>query len=198
MHVAVLPVTTCEEIDQKIHNFVWGSSDETRKVHLVAWETICTPKEDGGLGLKLARQLNRAYLTKLAVNFIKDPDKLWVRIIHAKYFKETNEGFTARKSTIQSPLCRGITREWGTILKGARVAIQNGRDTTFWTSCWVDSDERLCDLINDVAPPYPDACVADFITSVGSWDLTKLNHLLPSRVVSTIISMTDVRVFICV
>ncbi|CAN1179460.1 Putative ribonuclease H protein At1g65750, partial [Linum perenne] len=62
----------------RIRNFVWGTTAEERKVSLVAWENICLPKEKGGLGLKMARQLNRAYLTKLAFLFFKDKERLWV------------------------------------------------------------------------------------------------------------------------
>ncbi|CAN1129754.1 Putative ribonuclease H protein At1g65750 [Linum perenne] len=76
MQTSVLPVNTCEEIDRRIRNFVWGTTSEERKVSLVAWEKICLPKEKGGLGLKMARQLNRAYLTKLAFIFFKEKEKL--------------------------------------------------------------------------------------------------------------------------
>ncbi|CAN1787029.1 Putative ribonuclease H protein At1g65750 [Linum perenne] len=76
------------------------------------------------------------------------------------------------------------------MLRGARVAIRNGRDTAFWTSRWIDSGDRLCDLFTGDALLYPDACVADFITPTGAWDLTKLNQVLPSDVISTIIGMT--------
>ncbi|CAN1175298.1 Putative ribonuclease H protein At1g65750 [Linum perenne] len=92
MQTAVLPVATCEAIDRKIKNFVWGSSDEARKVHLVAWETVCTPKEEGELGLKSARFLNRAYMNKLAFKFLQEPEKLWVKVLQSKYFKETTGG----------------------------------------------------------------------------------------------------------
>ncbi|CAN1148225.1 Putative ribonuclease H protein At1g65750 [Linum perenne] len=45
------------------------------------------PKENGGLGLRQARQLNKAYITKLAFTFFKDKDRLWVQILQHKYFK---------------------------------------------------------------------------------------------------------------
>ncbi|CAN1127408.1 Putative ribonuclease H protein At1g65750 [Linum perenne] len=91
MQTTVLPATTCEAIDKRIRNFIWGSTDEERKTHLVSWERICAPKENGGLGLKLSRILNRAYMTKLAFNFFRDTDRLWVRILQSKYFKHSNQ-----------------------------------------------------------------------------------------------------------
>ncbi|CAN1188821.1 Putative ribonuclease H protein At1g65750 [Linum perenne] len=60
MQAAVLPATTCEAIDRRIRNFVWGSTSEERKTHLVSWEQICKSKELGGLGLRLAMEGSRS------------------------------------------------------------------------------------------------------------------------------------------
>ncbi|CAN1796639.1 Putative ribonuclease H protein At1g65750 [Linum perenne] len=38
MQTAVILATTCEAIDRLIRNFVWGSSNEVRTVHLVSWD----------------------------------------------------------------------------------------------------------------------------------------------------------------
>ncbi|CAN1788147.1 Putative ribonuclease H protein At1g65750 [Linum perenne] len=69
MQTSVLPINTCDEIDRRIRNFVWGSSSEERNIHLVSWEHICMPKSKGCLGLRLARHLNTAYMVKLAFLF---------------------------------------------------------------------------------------------------------------------------------
>ncbi|CAN1177967.1 Putative ribonuclease H protein At1g65750 [Linum perenne] len=111
MKTSVLPVNTCEEIDRRIRNFVWGTTAEERKVSLVSWENICLPKEKGGLGLKMARQLNRAYLTMLAFIFFKDKERLWVRTLQHKYFSEGSSGLSARCLKSKSPLWRGILKE---------------------------------------------------------------------------------------
>ncbi|CAN1201040.1 Putative ribonuclease H protein At1g65750 [Linum perenne] len=44
MQSTILPATTCELIDKKIRDFVWGSTEDERKTHLIAWERVCTPK----------------------------------------------------------------------------------------------------------------------------------------------------------
>ncbi|CAN1788737.1 Putative ribonuclease H protein At1g65750, partial [Linum perenne] len=119
MKTTVLPIPTCKAIDRKIISFVWGSSDEARKVHLVFWDRVCLPKEDGGLGLKLARDLNKAYMMKLAFIFFKDSERLWVRVLQSKYFKEGDRGLTARNLKSQSALRKGLSREWSCMLHGA-------------------------------------------------------------------------------
>ena len=42
---------SCNNIDQKVRNFIWGSSQEKKKVHLARWEIVTNIKENGGLGI---------------------------------------------------------------------------------------------------------------------------------------------------
>ncbi|CAN1138632.1 Putative ribonuclease H protein At1g65750 [Linum perenne] len=87
MQTSVLPCHICEAIDRKIRNFVWGSTNDCRKIHLVSWDEVCRPKEHGGLGLKKAKELNMAFMMKLAFQFFKSPNELWVQVLQHKYFR---------------------------------------------------------------------------------------------------------------
>ncbi|CAN1825156.1 Putative ribonuclease H protein At1g65750 [Linum perenne] len=49
MQTSLLPAYICEKIDQRIRNFIWGSDQGKRKVHLVNWDMICKLKELGGV-----------------------------------------------------------------------------------------------------------------------------------------------------
>ncbi|CAN1787628.1 hypothetical protein LINPERHAP1_LOCUS17724 [Linum perenne] len=71
MLTSFLSIKICEETDHRICNSVWGTVEE-RKNHFLSWELICAPKELGGLGLKMARHLNMAYMTNLAFLFMKE------------------------------------------------------------------------------------------------------------------------------
>ncbi|CAN1743715.1 Putative ribonuclease H protein At1g65750 [Linum perenne] len=194
MQTSVLPVTTCEAIDRLIRNFVWGSTDETRKVHLIVWERICTPKDDGGLGLKMARLLNRAYMIKLAFTFFQDHDRLWVRVLQGKYFTESAGELTPRNLRSQSVLWKGLSREWNSMLIGTRSTIRNGCDTLFWTSRWVDSGIRLVDKITNTHPTVNLADkVVDFVNDSGQWDFDKLLTVLPPNVVNYVAGMSPPR-----
>ena len=42
-----------------------GPTNEKRKMHLVGWEKIIGPKEEGGLGIQSTRAKNLALLAKL-------------------------------------------------------------------------------------------------------------------------------------
>ncbi|CAN1147695.1 hypothetical protein LINPERHAP2_LOCUS16020, partial [Linum perenne] len=67
------------------------------KVHLLAWDHICRPKDQRGLGLRKARELNQAYLMKPDWAILNHPDKLWVRVVTSKYLKETSAGPQLRR-----------------------------------------------------------------------------------------------------
>lgn len=85
MQTVSLPSFVCEAAESICRNFVWGSSDSNRKFHMISWEKICQPKEQGGLGFRNLKVLNKAYMTKLAWQLINNPYKLWVRIMKFKY-----------------------------------------------------------------------------------------------------------------
>ncbi|CAN1815662.1 Putative ribonuclease H protein At1g65750 [Linum perenne] len=179
MQTSLIPATTCEAIDKKIRDFIWGSSDQGRKIHLVNWDRICSPKSEGGLGLRLASHLNRAYMTKLAYLFFTNEEALWVKIIQSKYFKVGREGLAQRKPSSKSAIWRGISREWPTMTQGARSLIHDGVNTAFWTGRWVDSGVRLIDFANTDDPGFNiDDSVADLVDAKGAWDFQKIRPLL--------------------
>lgn len=81
------PLLICKEINKTIHNFVWGSSKNNRKMHLVSWEEVCKPKCCGGLGLRKAEGANKILFMKLGWRFLSNPDALWIKLLKAKYVK---------------------------------------------------------------------------------------------------------------
>ena len=65
MQGEALPVHLCEKLDKINQDFFWGSTREKKKLHLVVWNKIIQPKEEGGLGIQAARAKNVALLAKL-------------------------------------------------------------------------------------------------------------------------------------
>ncbi|KAL5544312.1 hypothetical protein UlMin_008096 [Ulmus minor] len=65
MHSAKIPKAICLKMDARIRRFWWGSSDHsTRSLCLKAWDDICVPKGDGGLGFRWMKDMNHALITK--------------------------------------------------------------------------------------------------------------------------------------
>lgn len=54
------------------------------------WNRSCWPKYEGGLGIKKAKDMNAAMLTKLGSKILIEPHNLWVRIVSDKYLTSAN------------------------------------------------------------------------------------------------------------
>ena len=47
-----IPVIVANRIEKLQRNFLWGGMGDKFKHHLVKWDTVCTPKVQGGLGIR--------------------------------------------------------------------------------------------------------------------------------------------------
>ena len=65
MQTMALPKTVCNTLDKMNRDFIWGDTNTSKKVHLVNWNTLCKPKNLGGLGLREDYNNNLAMLSKL-------------------------------------------------------------------------------------------------------------------------------------
>ncbi|CAN1142459.1 Putative ribonuclease H protein At1g65750 [Linum perenne] len=189
MQTSVLPVTICDLIDQRIRSFVWGSEQGQRKLHLVNWENLCKPKELGGLGLRSARELNQAYLLKLAWGILKQPSELWVDVMLTKYFTRTQHGLIPRATKRFSSLWRGIKEVWPYLNLGLQWSIRSGKETKFWSERWLDSGLILQTVVATPDLIVPNNSVADFCKPDNSWDIEKLSASLPADAVAQVLGM---------
>lgn len=81
MQGTALPIHLCEKLDQVNRNFLWGSTPEKKRLHLVGWSKIVKPKEEGGLGLQAAKAKNIALMAKLNWRLYQEKDSLWAKVI---------------------------------------------------------------------------------------------------------------------
>ena len=85
MQGVALLMHVCEKIDKVSRDFIWGSTEDKRKLHLVGWGKIVKSKEEGGLGLQSARAKNIALLAKLNWRLYQEKEALWARVLLNKY-----------------------------------------------------------------------------------------------------------------
>ncbi|CAN1153703.1 Putative ribonuclease H protein At1g65750 [Linum perenne] len=189
MQTTVLPIATCEKIDRKIWNFIWGSTEGVRKMHNVNWETVCKPKSLGGLGLRSARELNMAFLMKVVWNIISRPDELWVKALSSKYLVRSSRGFTLRSNSGHSSLWKGVFKVWDHTLSGIQFNINDSKSTRFWTDRWLDSGDILIDSAFNIQGVDSSLSVSSFVTPDGCWDINKLAACLTQDVVLQVMGM---------
>ncbi|CAN1152796.1 hypothetical protein LINPERHAP2_LOCUS18981 [Linum perenne] len=75
--------------------------------------------------------------------------------------------------------------------QGYPISYQDGRGTYFWLTRWIDSGERLIDLLDgDPNLINQDDTVADLVGENGQWDWDKLSPHLPSDVLDKVAGMS--------
>ena len=85
MQCCLLPSKTCAELDRINRNFLWGDTSTKKKLHLIKWDSISRPKDEGGLGIKRSRCRNKALLAKRLWAFRLGSIETWAVTLRNKY-----------------------------------------------------------------------------------------------------------------
>ncbi|CAN1795223.1 Putative ribonuclease H protein At1g65750 [Linum perenne] len=165
------------------------SQQGSRKTHLVSWEHICRPKDQGGLGLRSAREMNQAFILKVAWGLLKRPGELWARVLLSKYLSQSPNGLVPRTTKRFSNLWKGIRLYWDTLSQGLQWSIRSGKQTSFWKERWLDSGIILENHVLDDHSPNRSAVVADFVSQSGEWDVARLRACLPENFVRQVVGL---------
>ncbi|GJQ89056.1 RNA-directed DNA polymerase, eukaryota, reverse transcriptase zinc-binding domain protein [Tanacetum coccineum] len=103
--VFLIPKTNVNEIEKALKGFLWCHDELKRGAAKVAWKVICTPKIQGGLGIKRLGPLNEALMCKHLWNLIVKKDSLWVKWVNMVKLK----GKSIWKSLVKSLIVVAIT-----------------------------------------------------------------------------------------
>lgn len=76
MQTAAIPKGGCDKMDRCQRQFLWGSTNEKRKMHKVNWKKVCKPKNLGGLGIRKMYNVNKALLAKASWKVVSNDDSL--------------------------------------------------------------------------------------------------------------------------
>lgn len=113
-----LPKQLCNDINQCIARFWWGVKGDEKKIHWLAWEKLCDPKIEGGMGFRDLTLFNLSLLAKQGWRLLRNPGSLVAQIFKAKYYPHT--------SFLNAPCLPGMSYSWRSILAGREVLIKNG------------------------------------------------------------------------
>ncbi|XP_024171956.1 uncharacterized mitochondrial protein AtMg00310-like [Rosa chinensis] len=95
----------------------WGDSEKGRKIHWLAWDKLCVPKEEGGLGFRNMELFNQALLAKQGWRLLRYPDSLLAKTLKAKYFPD-GDFLNARVSPGDSYTWRRLIKSKELLQKG--------------------------------------------------------------------------------
>ncbi|KAF5201766.1 RNA-directed DNA polymerase (reverse transcriptase)-related family protein, partial [Thalictrum thalictroides] len=169
------PRRCLEEGEAAIRNFLWSGDPTQRRAITLKWESVCKPREEGGLGIRKLRELNLSLLMKLAWQLLEQKTN-WSKFMTAKFKNKKGNWVNYHKSTLT----------WG----GIKWALQemkpyigwivgDGTSIDLWRDSWVGqaiSDRvqfdwvgfraRLSDIITDGQWSIP-APLANIFSNLG-------------------------------
>ena len=81
-----LPKGLIQDIESLIRKFWWGQRGDQHKIHWKDWETLCKPKNLGGMEFKDLEKFNEAMLAKQVWRLLTDHTSLFYRVFNSKFF----------------------------------------------------------------------------------------------------------------
>ena len=81
----IFPAKIIKLIESLCRSYLWSGTRHVTKKALIAWEQVCRPKSEGGMGLINMAIWNKAAVAKLCWDLANKEDKLWIKWIHAYY-----------------------------------------------------------------------------------------------------------------
>lgn len=131
-----LPLQLCHDIHQLMAKFWWGSKGSERRIHWVAWDKLCAPKNEGGMGFKNLHVFNLSLLAKQGWRLLSNPDSIAAQIFKARYFPKS--GFMdAMAVPDMSYTWRSILAGRELLSLGLRFQIGNGNNVSLWNDPWL-------------------------------------------------------------
>lgn len=126
-----------------------------------AWNSLCWPKDQGGLGFRLFSDYNSDLVTKLGWQMCNHREKLWVRVLWAKY---CNDDAVSPQRTMggSSWLWQGIQRTISVLEKGLCFKVGRRSEVHCWKDPWVMGLEEFKPVPKDLVDRrYVELKVAD-------------------------------------
>ncbi|GKB20043.1 hypothetical protein Tco_0853966 [Tanacetum coccineum] len=85
--VFILPSCVLLNIEQLVRGFLWSPSSLKKGRSKVAWEVVCLPKNEVGLGIRRLEVFNSALMITHIWKLLSLKESLWVKWIHEYKFK---------------------------------------------------------------------------------------------------------------
>ena len=80
-----MPNRVLNGVDRINRNFLWGSTEEAKRMQMVNWKIVTKPKSKGGLGIHEAKGRNLAMAAKLCWRMENAVDDKWAEVLKKKY-----------------------------------------------------------------------------------------------------------------
>ncbi|MCH91017.1 putative ribonuclease H protein [Trifolium medium] len=161
------PLSLIKDIERCMRNFIWNGDVNQRKLVTVAWHRVCTPCNEGGLGLRSLSKLNETNNLKLCSE-LSQSNLQWAKFLRHRVFKGSKpisyHIFSSNWSSVKNNLQE--------VYYNSSWQIGNGEEINFWLDPWCGEPLVLSLAIPSQMHYLLKAKVKDFIED-QSWKIPK-------------------------
>lgn len=133
-----------ERMEKIQRDFLWMGTDRNKRYPLVAWDKVCLPKKNGGLGIRKITHINKALLAKKIWHIFSSMGE-WRDTVVNTYIKRPSFQFTL----FSEDLPRGSV-VWNGFLKARDLTnskvswkLRNGENILFWSDNWLSQGSLI-------------------------------------------------------
>ncbi|XP_042479159.1 uncharacterized protein LOC122060066 [Macadamia integrifolia] len=126
-------------MERWMRNFIWTGEIDTAKKISVRWDLCCRPKDEGGLGLRRLRDINKAMLCNMVWR-VKHENSLACKFLRARFLR--GDG-SFKKSYKPSSIWPGFRKMWDFMTTKEAWMIGNGDSINFWSDKWLGGKSIL-------------------------------------------------------
>jgi hypothetical protein len=132
----LFPDALYTKLDRTFKIFWWGfPKEKTRNLSLKSWKSMCLPKDQGGLGFRLMKDVNLSLMSKLGWKLLSNQNSLWVSLFQQKYIRYGN--LLSSSLRTRSRIWNGIKATIPIISAGACFIPHNNSSLPIWSSPWI-------------------------------------------------------------
>uniref|UniRef100_A0A2N9HHK0 Reverse transcriptase domain-containing protein n=1 Tax=Fagus sylvatica TaxID=28930 RepID=A0A2N9HHK0_FAGSY len=144
------PAEFVSNLDKLNRDFLWGSTDDRKKMHMLNWRVM------------------------------ENPNSLWAKTLIAKYCPNgiMDERLGTRRSG--SSNWKGLKKGHEVFRKGLRWVVNNGQEISFWHDLWVGDRPLRSLVHGPLSPWEDSLRICDVVEGVSMWNLSTLSLDLPT------------------
>ncbi|GAV83776.1 hypothetical protein CFOL_v3_27221 [Cephalotus follicularis] len=132
----ILPMAVIKQCESIIRSFLWFGLGDARTAGKVAWNKVCKPKAEGGLGIKNLRTWNKAAILEHGWDIIQRKNSMWVNWCYQVLLKGKN--FWAVRVTSQcSWQWRKVLQLREALTQKLVFNIRDGHNLSLWFDPWL-------------------------------------------------------------
>ena len=148
----IIPKFTIAKIEQAFKSFLWSGKTGNSHRAKISWESVCLPKEEGGLGMRRIKDSNDANVLKHIWNLFYRKDSLWVAWVRRRYLR-SGSLWCAKIPSICSWSWRKLLQLRDRIMPFIMHKVRNGKGTFLWHDSW--------NPVGPLLPYYGDRIIYD-------------------------------------